>query len=91
MAYKECRLQPCESGSGEYQAAESDGEAWDDEADLLDAMRHAVTPADLYELGVDELPEGIEDIRGRIQNEAARVFGWLDERGAVQYSFIVQV
>ena len=54
-------------------------------------MRHAVTPADLYELGVDELPEGIEDIRGRIQNEAARVFGWLDERGAVQYSCIVQV
>jgi hypothetical protein len=88
MAYKECRILPY---AGEYQAGESDAEAWDDESDLLDAMRNDVTPADLYELGVDELPEGIEDIRGRIQNEAARVFGWLDERGAVQYSCIVQV
>ena len=91
MAYKECRIQPCGSGLGEYQAGESNGEAWDDEGDLLDAMRGGVAPADLYELGVDELPDGLEDIRGRIQNEPARVFGWLDEQGGAQYACIVQV
>jgi hypothetical protein len=76
---------------GEYQVGESNAEAWDDEGDLLDAMRDGIAPADLYELGVDELPEGIEDIRGRIQNEPARVFGWLDEEGDAQYTCIVQV
>ena len=91
MAYKECRLQPSENGLGEYQPGESDGETWDNEGDLVDAMRGGVAPADLYELGVDELPEGIEDIRGRIQNEPERVFGWLDEQGGVQYTCIVQV
>jgi hypothetical protein len=91
MAYKECRIQRCESGLGEYQADESNGEAWDDEGDLLEAMRNGVAPADLYELGVDELPEGIEDIRGLIQNEPARVFGWLDEQGDAHYAGIVQV
>jgi len=91
MAYKECRIQRCASGSGEYQADEPSEEAWDDEGDLLEAMRNGVAPADLYELGVDELPEGIQDIRGLIQNEPARLFGWLDERGDAHYAGIIQV
>jgi hypothetical protein len=91
MAYREFRLQPSEGGLDEYQAGDASGEIWDDEIDLVVAMRHGVAPADLYELGVDELPGGVEDIRGRIQNEPARVFGWLDRRGDVQYACIVQV
>ena len=91
MAYREFRLQPSESGLDEYQAGEPSGETWDDEVDLLDAMRHGISPAELYELGVDEPPDGIEDIRGRIQHEPARVFGWLDRQGDVQYACIVQV
>jgi hypothetical protein len=91
MAYKECRIQPCAGGSGGYQPDGPDAQAWDDEGDLLDALRYDVAPADLYELGVDELPDGIEDIRGRIQNEPARVFGWLDEQGIAQYACIVQL
>jgi hypothetical protein len=70
---------------------ESNGEIWDEEGDLLDAMRDAIAPADLYELGVDELPDDIEDIRGRIQGEPARVFAWLDEEGGAHYTGIVQV
>ncbi len=91
MAYKQCRLHASESGSGEYQGGEPSGETWDDEGDLLDALRADRAPLDVYEVGVDELPDGVEDIRGRIQNEPARVFGWLDEQGVAQYSCIVQV
>jgi hypothetical protein len=45
----------------------------------------------LYELGVDELPDDIEDIRGRIYGAPARVFGWLDEQGGAQYAGIVEL
>jgi hypothetical protein len=54
-------------------------------------MRYAIASADLYELGVDELPDDIEDIRGRIQGAPARVFAWLDEQGDAHYAGIVQV
>lgn len=91
MAYRECRLQPCGNGLSEYQPVETEGATWDNEGDLVGAMRGNVVPADLYELGADELPDGIEDIRGRIQNEPARVFAWFDEQVGVQYTCIIQV
>ena len=91
MAYKEYHIRPWAKGFGQYEAEESDGIAWDDERDLVGAIRRGIAPADLYELGVDGLPDGIEDIRGRIYGEPARIFAWLDEHGRAQYFGIVQV
>ncbi len=48
MAYKECRLQPCDNGLSEYQPGEFDGETWDNEGDLVNTIRGDVAPADLY-------------------------------------------
>lgn len=91
MAYKECRIKPSAGGFGAYEADESTGVVWDDEGELLDALRDGIAAAELYELGVDDLPDDLEDIRGRIHNEPVRVFGWLDEQGGAQYAGIVQV
>ena len=40
---------------------------------------------DVYELGVDILPEGVEDIRGKIHNKPDRVFAVKD--GSEVYYF----
>jgi hypothetical protein len=72
-----------------YEAGDTSGDVWADETDLLDAITEGIAPAALVELGVDPLPDGIEDIRGRIQSESDRVFAWLDEWGNAQYTGIV--
>jgi hypothetical protein len=53
-------------------------------------MRRTIAPERLYELGVDELPNDIGDIRGRIYGAPARVFAWLDEKGDAHYSGILE-
>jgi hypothetical protein len=70
--YQECVITPCASGFGEYQCGEANGEAFEDAADLVSAMREGV--AELVELGKYPLPPWAEDIRGRIHNEPGRVF-----------------
>lgn len=81
--YKEIVIAPCASVFGKYQASEFNGDTWEDEQDLLDAMRN--TDFILYELGVDDLPGGLEDIRGHIHNEPTRVFGYVDEQDISRY------
>ncbi len=38
-----------------------------------------------YEIGEDELPSEIDDIRGLIHNEPPRVFGYVDDQGITRY------
>ena len=75
IRYAEARIAPCSSGFGEYQVQEP-GDTWDDLGDLMDEMRSGcnITGERLLLLGYESLPEGIEDIRGRIHNEPPRVY-----------------
>lgn len=91
MGYKEITIQPAHGGFGEYQAGEGNGDTWADENDLIDAMRDGVAPADMYELGSDELPDGCEDIRGRIHNEPARVFAIGDAEAGWRYVGVIEI
>ncbi len=86
--FYEVVIEACAAGFGEYQVSPINGEGWVDECDLEAAMRQA--GCDLYELGVDDLPEGVEDIRGSIHNEPTRVFAAVGEDGSVAYSGIVE-
>ena len=43
-----------------------------DDADILNGVEWFT-----YELGKEDLPEGVEDIRGKIQNEPERVFAYI--------------
>jgi hypothetical protein len=91
------RILPAPGGFGMWQveASKSDySEAHDDEADLVSLLHDVV--GDVYELGVDNLPEDLEDrepvrdIRGRIENEPRRVFARIDA-GRVTYEGVVEV
>ncbi|HUM37201.1 MAG TPA: hypothetical protein PLQ85_10055 [Anaerolineae bacterium] len=67
----EVSIQPAWSGFGEYQTSAANGEGYEDAEDILAEYDG---PGTRYELGVDNLPDDVEDIRGRIHNEPARVF-----------------
>ncbi len=81
LPYSEARIKPSPSGFGEYQLVPGSGERWANEDDLVDAMRGSLSDvgAKLVELGVDVLPDRVEDIRGRVANEPKRIFALLDE------------
>ena len=85
--YQEVTVTPHHAGFGEWQVGEG-GELWVDTEDLLNAIREAICTTnqggDIYELGSDELPASVEDIRGRIHNEPARIFAAVIE-GEVTY------
>lgn len=75
--YYEVTIKPHYAGFGMWQASTEkpgDDNLWDDVNDLLSECTSNVGP--LYELGVDDLPDGLEDIRGSIYNEPDRVFGY---------------
>jgi hypothetical protein len=91
------RILPASGGFGLYQVEASKpayAEAYEDEADLVSLLHDVV--GDVYELGVDDLPEDREDrepvrnIRGRIEDEPRRVFARV-EAGQVTYEGIVEV
>jgi len=73
--YSERRISPHHSGFGMW-SVEQMGERYVDEDVLHAEMRDGV--GELYELGVDELPEGCEDIRGHIYNQPPRIFVYSD-------------
>jgi hypothetical protein len=72
--YAETVIKPANSGFGMWEVGEYSEDLWENEDALIDAM--AENLIEIFELGVDELPEGFEDIRGRINNEPDRVFGY---------------
>jgi len=87
--YYEATIKGSNGGFGEYDQQFFDfGEGWEDEQDLINECYQNVN-GDLYELGVDELPDGLDDIRGSIHNQDGRIFGWLDDRGEPHYFAIV--
>ena len=71
--YHEVTIRPATGGFGEFEANIYDvGDGWVDEYDLRSEMASNVD--ELIELGVDEAPEGVEDIRGRIRNAPDAIF-----------------
>jgi len=74
------------AGFGMYQIGEYNGDRWEDKDDLISEIRNNVN--ELYILGEDELPEEIEDIRGKIYNEPEIVFAYVDKFGDVHYGGI---
>lgn len=70
--YYEIVISPSAAGFGEYQTQPIDGEGWADLSDLLAACAGNV--GELYELGVDALPVGAQDIRGRIHGEPEHIY-----------------
>lgn len=72
-------------GFGEFQANPINGEGWADDWDLAQEMAQGAA-GELLELGTDALPAGVEDIRGRIHNEPARVFVMVYADGHVSYT-----
>lgn len=68
--YREYTIKPASAGFGEYDTVACD--AQEDLDVLLNEIRHNL--GQIAELGVDDLPEGIEDIRGSIHNEPTHVY-----------------
>lgn len=83
MGYQEISIKPAHGGFGEYDCSPDRGEIWADLNDLLDESRSNV--GDVYELGTDELPAPIEDIRGRIHCEPPHIYAYLDADGSAHY------
>ena len=73
QAFYEMIIQPCASSGWEFDAVESDGEAWSDVDDLMQAITAGVAPARLIDVS-DCVACGARDIRGHIRDEPERVF-----------------
>lgn len=72
--YHEVTIQAASGGFGQYEANLCDvGDGWADETDLAHEMADGCD--EMIEIEDDaELPDGVEDIRGRIRNAPDRVF-----------------
>ena len=81
--YKEVVINPSGGGFGMYQAGEANGERWTEAGDLLSEI--SGNGIEWYELGEDELPEGLENIIGKIYNQPNRIFGWINDQGLPVY------
>jgi hypothetical protein len=75
--FHEVIITPRHDGFGAYRTVVCDV-GWEVEQDLLDDIGYSGAFT-VFELGVDELPEGLDDIRGKIYNEPERVFGFFYE------------
>lgn len=65
-------------GFGMYQAGEINGDGWENESDLLFEISKNLG-VEIFELGKDTLPEGIDDISGRIYGKYGKLFGYFQE------------
>ena len=83
MGYQTISIRPTSAGFGEYECTPDRGEIWADMDDLLQEAR--LSMGEIYELGIDSLPEGLEDIRGRIHEEPAKAYGVIDPDGSAHY------
>lgn len=70
--YAETTIRPHHAGFGMYDI-DANVPSDNDYSDDLDIL-NAITDGTVYELGVDTLPDGVEDIRGKIYNQPDRVF-----------------
>lgn len=60
-------------------------EGWTDLNYLLDVAREETETDRFFELGFDELPSPLADIRGHIEGEPERVFAWINCDGEPRY------
>lgn len=81
--FYEVSIQPAPGGFGEWQCQPINDEGWEDVNELLAEI---AAQYEYFELGNldDELPDGAEDIRGRIHNEPDRMFV-MDQDGRIVY------
>lgn len=91
--FYEQTIQPHHAGFGQYQQSGELGEGWTMDSDLLQEIASNIE-SEVFELGHDDLPAGMEDIRGLIQGGiravSERVFGYLAEDGSATYFAIVE-
>jgi hypothetical protein len=87
IGWQQIVLRPASGGSGEWDLEAEGGETWADVDELLNAIRAEI--GDIYELGIDELPEGLENISGRIHARKGRIFGALDDGRACYFAVAV--
>jgi hypothetical protein len=72
---KTTQITPADAGFGMYQTT-----GWSDEhyelIELISQIKEntAYAVVDIYELGVDKLPSDVEDIKGKVQDEPAKIF-----------------
>jgi hypothetical protein len=75
-------IKPAPGGFGEWQAQQPEDDM------PLEPFENAIyseEQGDVYELGVDDLPEGVEDIRGNIHDEPDAVYAVVEENSNVAY------
>lgn len=89
--YAEVTIHPHHAGFSMWERhPNAPEEYYDDFDDLLAEIRSAVKAdgGQLFELGVDELPEEIEDIRGAIYGEPDRVYAiWWEDQDPPGFRF----
>lgn len=74
--FYEVSIKSANGGFGMYEANHNDiGDKWASLYDLEDECRNNV--GDIYQLGRDDLPNGMTDIRGNIANEPKFVYGFI--------------
>lgn len=79
---QEFRIEESDCVDGEYVCDIPNGDdSWEAD-DLIEELR---MNGDVFELGVDALPDGVEDIRGRIHDEPSRVLWAVDFDGFGHY------
>jgi len=85
--YYEAWIEKASGGFGEYEQLKPNGDGWETEDDVIVEMRANIP--EMFELGVDPLPERIDDIRGRIHNQDGRIFA-AETDGYVSYFAVVE-
>jgi hypothetical protein len=84
MLVHQVQIKPAASGFGQWEAY-GESESYEDlmdDADILNGVS-----GEVYELGSEDLPEWVEDIRGLIANEPERVFVEKSNDGLNVYYF----
>lgn len=89
--FYQVKIQPAQGVAGRWDVWRH-AEAWADDLDLLQAIYTNPTYEEVYDLAQDDLQAYVEDIRGRVHDEPARILALVrTEHGApvVQYVGIV--
>ncbi len=87
MMYQEALIDPSYSGFGEWVCNMFElGEPWYLPAWIAEVEGQGL---ECFILGQDALPDGIEDIRGRILNAPAIIIAIRDEDGQISYHGLV--
>jgi hypothetical protein len=86
--FYEVAINPCSSGFGEYEMGEIGGKPWADAEELISECRQNT---DVYEIGEDDLPDGLDNINNCTHNARGRFFGWLDSQEEPHYFAIVEM